>query len=542
MPNDSSAVWSVASVKPIEAGDSSAVWAVVSVKPLISGVSSAIWGITSIRPLYPVAAAADIEVSATLGPLTFDASDSVGSKYRWSFTSVPAGSALTNTQTAFPDNGGSVGPISMTDNEGLYHFDALVSSEFADTSGNVNTATVTAGVTKGTGKITGTGSAVFAGTTDVLTLGTPVPTDSVDWAIGFWFKGLKPNTQWRTGAFTTTTTAAYAIMVETGTNNLGVYDGGFVDSGFDMPSASYTGWNHIMVSGTAAGKQTFYVNGIAVGSTTLAFTDPITTVNNHESASYLFADEISELAVYSRALAEDEAWQIFALQEGSYVGAEVTLDFTPDVRGDYETLLEVASGNATIDAKVVRAVAGPPDVVGPIGPLTLDASESTGTLFRWKWSSVPADSALANATPVPYPDSGAATPIDMTNNEVLYHTDAIVGGTSFADSSGNANDAAISGTITLGTGKIGAGSASLDTAASYLIPAVGVSTPLDSWTVSMWFKGLKPKGQWRSAAKATQHYIIVENYSDRLGIYNTAFSDSASRWAQRPSRSPKRLC
>jgi len=67
-----------------------------------------------------------------------------------------------------------------------------------------------------------------------------------------------------------------------------------------------------------------------------------------------------------------------------------------------------------------------PDITGFVGVLaTFDGSASTGVEFyRWSWVSVPGGSTVANA-PIPYPDGGVATPIDMTDNEGLWHFETI---------------------------------------------------------------------------------------------------------------------
>ena len=67
-----------------------------------------------------------------------------------------------------------------------------------------------------------------------------------------------------------------------------------------------------------------------------------------------------------------------------------------------------------------------PNITGNPGvPATFDGSASTTvTYYRWSWVSVPGGSAIANAA-IPFPDSGATTPIDMTNNVGLWHFDTL---------------------------------------------------------------------------------------------------------------------
>ena len=71
-----------------------------------------------------------------------------------------------------------------------------------------------------------------------------------------------------------------------------------------------------------------------------------------------------------------------------------------------------------------------PDITGNPGvPATFDGSASTTvTYYRWSWVSVPGGSPLRapfDNAPIPFPDSGATTPINMTGNLGLWHFDTL---------------------------------------------------------------------------------------------------------------------
>ena len=86
--------------------------------------------------------------------------------------------------------------------------------------------------------------------------------------------------------------------------------------------------------------------------------------------------------------------------------------------------LEGQFGSVVHESAPTTAVC--PDITGNPGvPATFDGSASSAVLYyHWKWISVPGSSAVANA-PIPFPDSGATTPIDMTNNVGLWHFDTL---------------------------------------------------------------------------------------------------------------------
>lgn len=81
-------------------------------------------------------------------------------------------------------------------------------------------------------------------------------------------------------------------------------------------------------------------------------------------------------------------------------------------------------------ASLVHTVPPPaaivPNITGTVGVIaTFDGSASIGVqYYHWSWVAVPGGSAIANA-PIPFPDAGAVTPIDMTNNVGLWHFNVI---------------------------------------------------------------------------------------------------------------------
>jgi hypothetical protein len=248
--------------------DASAVWLQLDVLAAEAGVVGSNWLQFVIQ--IPEAVADGVDTDGTLNSVaTLDGNLSEGSKFRWKWTSVPVGSANVNTYTNYPNNGAAT-PIDMTDNEGLYHTDAITGgTTFDDDSGNANDLTIAGTITLGAGKAgLTTGSASFDDASAVLHVGTPI-VGSGDWTVSFWFKNLRANTAWRSGLRSSLATGDHHIMIETGTDNLGVYEqgSGFVDSGFDMPSASYTGWHHMTaVADNAADTTTFFIDGVGVAS------------------------------------------------------------------------------------------------------------------------------------------------------------------------------------------------------------------------------------------------------------------------------------
>ena len=127
-----------------------------------------------------------------------------------------------------------------------------------------------------------------------------------------------------------------------------------------------------------------------------------------------------------------------------------------------------------------------PDISGTVGNLaTFDGSGTIpglpSTILAWAWTTIPAGSTVAIATtlPFPYPDNQAATPIDMTDNEALYHFEG-----NGNDSSGNGNTLTQFGTPTFPAGKVGANAIGFNGVTQYAtasIPAVGTTGTIAGW-------------------------------------------------------------
>ena len=289
-----------------------------------------------------------------LVPATFDGSGSTAiSYYNWSWVSVPGGSSVGPVGIIPLPDGGGVGPPDMTNNAVLYHCEEVAGTTGTDTSGSTNDATLTTITVGQPGKVgsyawqyTATGSkAVFAAS---------VPIAATDYTIAFWFKGVAPSSTWRVGA--RASGADYHIIVESGSNRLGLYSGGFKDSGATLAVGG--DWRHLVSVGTG-GDTLFYVDGALAGTVVgTQSTDAIDSIGNKPSGGMRFADYIDEAAIWTRALSAAEILNIYNLQTG-VLGTASTYAFTPDIAGTYTINLAVsASENTNADAVITAPSAG----------------------------------------------------------------------------------------------------------------------------------------------------------------------------------------
>jgi hypothetical protein len=97
-----------------------------------------------------------------------------------------------------------------------------------------------------------------------------------------------------------------------------------------MPSASYTGWHHIVAVGSGA-TTAFYVDGVYRGSADFKSGDDIHAIGNASAGTQQFADRIDEFAAWTRALSATEIGDIYTKQ--------VNLPLTPDSSGNSNNLI-----------------------------------------------------------------------------------------------------------------------------------------------------------------------------------------------------------
>jgi hypothetical protein len=120
---------------------------------------------------------------------------------------------------------------------------------------------------------------------------------------------------------------------------------------------------------------------------------------------------------------------------------------------------------------------------GTVGtPFTFIGENSIGLFFDWSIISKPVGSFVGE--PVPLPDNGAVTPVDMTDNEGLWHFDGNAN-----DTSGNGRNGTVTG-ATLVPGYVG--TQAYQFGVSDYIDFGAASTFLaapDDFSISIWIKG-----------------------------------------------------
>ena len=125
-----------------------------------------------------------------------------------------------------------------------------------------------------------------------------------------------------------------------------------------------------------------------------------------------------------------------------------------------------------------------PDTGGSVGaPTTFDGNASTDDEIYWNWVSVPGGSAIVDNPPEPLPDNNAATPVDMTDNEGLYHFEGNAN-----DTSGLGNNGTVTGATQV-AGQVGSFAYNFSGTNQYINVLDSASIRLGpSFTIAFWIR------------------------------------------------------
>ena len=300
------------------------------------------------------------DITGTVGTLaTFNGSASVGETFRWVWTSLPAGSALSNYPHPLPDNG--VGPL-MADNVVLYHFQ----DNGDDSSGSGNNLTLSNSPSFVDGKIgkaidfNGTNETAFVNNASVRLTGPmslftwiylDALTDNVN-VIRCGGAGEAPANNLLYFLQLEGTSGSVLYIHEYGPgNNQSVVVSGMVTAGQ---------WIHIgFVRDATAKTVKFYRDGQEIQ--TFSYThnadggssSPLYLGSSLGSSRFMNG-RLDEFALWSRALTQSEVTEVY--EEGAKVGlgsSTSTATFTPDVAGTY-TVQFTSSRGGYADASVTR--------------------------------------------------------------------------------------------------------------------------------------------------------------------------------------------
>ncbi len=150
-----------------------------------------------------------------------------------------------------------------------------------------------------------------------------------------WFRGLDSNLATPNVLFESAD-GDRQVTINGNTNDLGgVRAGtGFLDSGVDLlPANSANRWQHIAAVGSG-GQTKYYIDGKLVGSVNQQFSANVLEIGNGNrgGTSFRFAEQIDEIALFNRALNDDQIATLFT----TFAPGLVTDNNAYGVHGDLE--------------------------------------------------------------------------------------------------------------------------------------------------------------------------------------------------------------
>ena len=131
--------------------------------------------------------------------------------------------------------------------------------------------------------------------------------------------------------------SSHAILINTGTNTLGMWDGTFRSAGYDVSSLANV-WVQWTVVGDSSG-QTFYINGIQVGTTTQTVSG-----NSHWYTGGIINTQnfgyIANMELYTSKLTQEQILQNYYNQLSTFqlpniVTSGLVLWYDPDISASY---------------------------------------------------------------------------------------------------------------------------------------------------------------------------------------------------------------
>jgi len=137
----------------------------------------------------------------------------------------------------------------------------------------------------------------------------PTPRDS-SYTIAAWFYNLHPQDGWRTLTRANTGSGGHHVIVNAGSNDLGVFHGGFRNSGSDL-AAGNTKWQHIAAV-CKTGETMFYIDGLHVGTSSSVTGSNIYSIGNFYGDPQPFAEKIDDFSFFDRTLSPLEIQSLVA--------------------------------------------------------------------------------------------------------------------------------------------------------------------------------------------------------------------------------------
>ncbi|MFK8115622.1 MAG: LamG-like jellyroll fold domain-containing protein, partial [Rubripirellula sp.] len=177
-----------------------------------------------------------------------------------------------------------------------------------DNSGVGNDAGLLTGITTVAAGAFG-GAVAFTDQSSRILVGASGVDAGSEWTASAWFKNAIDSGDWNT-LFRDQSNATN-VGVRAGGSNLGVWNSGFGDSGYDVDLVDLSDEWHQLTAVGSGGETKLFIDGQLVGVSDRQAGSVFSVLGNHESASEQFAEQLDEVYIYDRALSDSEVQRLY---------------------------------------------------------------------------------------------------------------------------------------------------------------------------------------------------------------------------------------
>ncbi|MFT5125672.1 MAG: autotransporter-associated beta strand protein, partial [Verrucomicrobiales bacterium] len=207
-----------------------------------------------------------------------------------------------------------------------YTFDNLVDTNTLANDGSLTNSAEILGAASIAPALHGNGLAMVDGSNSLVEVNFPdtlianaikLPVNG-NYSLGGWFNGLHDISEYRT--FSRATSGDHHALIETGTHRLGMFQGGFQYSGYNVDGTAgpaidaRSGWHFFVVVGHEDNTTDYYIDNTYVGTVPRTSRSDVWRIGAWPGQT--FANLIDDFFVFDRSLSDAEIDQLWRAQDG----------------------------------------------------------------------------------------------------------------------------------------------------------------------------------------------------------------------------------
>ncbi len=227
-----------------------------------------------------------------------------------------------------------------------------------------------------------------------------------EWSGSAWFQNLNGNSH--DTLFRANAGNNHQVIIWSGSNDLGCYDGGFRDSGGDLDRGA-TGWHHIMAVGVGTVTK-FYIDGVHVADAPTKSVSDIRSIGGHWGGGQKWSEYLDEVRIADVARSAD--WIL-----ASYANQAAGSTFITPGSIESKPTLNVANGATNIMTSSAYVTATLTSTGTAETAVWLHWGETDGGRTPTSWANTQPMGTVTQAPPVAY----TTNLVDLTGGSMYYY-------------------------------------------------------------------------------------------------------------------------